>query len=261
MHYVLFTIGPLTLYTYGLMIAIGIVMAFFTAIRRAPQYGLEKENVYNLGICAAIFGLLGAKLLYLIQELPEIIRDPSTITVFLSSGFVVYGGIILGILSAVIFCRRKHQPFFRYFDLLMPSIALAQGFGRIGCLMAGCCYGAETDGWCQITFKDSPLAPNGIPLIPTQLISSAADFLNFAVLVILSRRFRKNGQIGGLYLIFYSIGRFIIEFFRADYRGSVGILSTSQFISLFTVIIGFVLFFRARPDKAPESAQESSGKD
>ena len=106
----------------------------------------------------------------------------------------------------------------------MPSIALAQGFGRVGCLMAGCCYGAETDSWFHIVFHDSSYGPNGVPLIPTQAISSVLNFLHFFFLIWFARKERPAGQVAGLYLVCYSIGRFILEFYRGDLeRGSVGI--------------------------------------
>ena len=106
----------------------------------------------------------------------------------------------------------------------MPSVALAQGFGRIGCFLAGCCYGEETDSPIGIVFHESAYAPNGVNLIPTQLISSGLDFLHFLVLIWLARRVKADGQVAGCYLIFYSVGRFILEFFRGDMiRGNVGV--------------------------------------
>jgi phosphatidylglycerol:prolipoprotein diacylglycerol transferase len=130
--------------------------------------------------------------------------------------------------------------------LTAPSVALAQGFGRIGCFLAGCCYGRETDTAIGIAFHNSPIAPNGVKLIPTQLFSSAGDFLIAVVLLVYARKGRKRGKVGALYLVLYSVGRFIIEFFRNDYRGSIGVLSTSQFISLIILAIGTVMFFMGK---------------
>ena len=130
----------------------------------------------------------------------------------------------------------------KYFDLVMPSIALAQGFGRIGCLLAGCCYGRETDCFFSITFRHSDFAPNGVPLIPTQIYSSLLDFIHFGFLLFVAKHKKADGQVAACYLICYSIGRFILEFFRGDLeRGSVGVLSTSQFISVFAAAAGAAL--------------------
>ena len=239
----LFSIGPITVHGYGLMIAIGVLVAMFIGVKRAPKLGLEQDHIYNLTFYCLIFGLIGAKLLFGIVEIKKIIEDPSF---FLSGeGFVVYGGIIAGILAGYVYCRVKHLEFFRYADIVLPSVAVAQGFGRIGCFLAGCCYGRETDSCLSITFHNSQFAPNGISLIPTQLISSFCNFALAIGLMIYAKKERKPGRVAALYLIFYSIGRSIIEVFRNDFRGDfIGPLSVSQFISIFILIIGVVLFFK-----------------
>lgn len=238
----LFHIGPLTIYGYGFMIAVGVLAAWLVAAHRAKKQKLSEDHVFYLVICCVIGGILGAKLLFWITEFGEIIQDPSVILDTLSDGFVVYGGIIGGIFAGWLYCRIRRIEFLRYFDLVMPSVALAQGFGRIGCLLAGCCYGKETVSMISITFLNSDFAPNGVSLIPTQIYSSILDFLHFFLLLFLAKRVKKLGIIAGCYLIFYSIGRFVLEFYRGDFvRGSVGILSTSQFISIFMAAAGAAL--------------------
>lgn len=230
--------GPITIYGYGLMIAIGIMAAFATAEYRAGKMNLEPGRIFGLTVWGVIGGLLGAKLLYFITQFREVVSDPKHLF-SISDGFVVYGGILGGILGGGLFCKRKKLNFLKYFDLAMPSVALAQGFGRIGCFLAGCCYGMETKGVLGVVFHESEYAPNGIPLVPTQLISSGLDFLHFFILIFLAKRVKADGQVAGFYLIFYSIGRFILEFYRGDLvRGSVGSLSTSQFISIFLLVFG-----------------------
>ena len=173
----------------------------------------------------------------------------------LSSGFVVFGGIIGGILTGLLYCRIRKLVFFKYADVILPSVALAQGFGRIGCFLAGCCYGKETDSILAITFHESEFAPNNVPLIPTEIYSSLLDFVHFGVLLFIAGRKKKDGQVAACYLIFYSIGRFILEFFRGDLiRGSVGVLSTSQFISLFIGVAGvLILILRSRENPGRHS--------
>lgn len=234
-------IGPVTIHGYGLMIALGVLCALIVAGRRAKKRGLDIEIVYSLGILALVFGFLGAKILYCLVELKAFLNNP--LQALSGSGFVVYGGIVGGIIASIVYCRVKKVSFLRYFDLTAPSIALAQGFGRIGCFLAGCCYGRETDSFIGIIFHNSAYAPNGIKLIPTQLISSAGDFLIALILLLFARKARDTGKVGALYLVLYSVGRFIIEFFRNDYRGSIGVLSTSQFIALFILAGGVGLFF------------------
>ena len=237
----LFSLGPFTVYGYGLMIAIGILVAYVTAEYRAKKHGLDPDKIFYLVIWAVVGGFAGAKVLYFLTRLKDIMENPRVI-LDLADGFVVYGGIIGGIFSAMAYCKIKKMPFLKYFDLVMPSVALAQGFGRIGCFLAGCCYGRETDSALGIVFHNSSYAPNDVKLLPTQLISSGLDFLLCAVLILLDRKKKGDGQIAGAYLVLYSIGRFILEFYRGDLiRGNVGALTTSQFIAIFVAMAGVVM--------------------
>ena len=243
----LLRIGPFTIYGYGLMIAIGILAAYFTGEYRAKKRKLPYEHVFYLVVWCVVGGFLGAKILYWITEWKSILENPGFLSATLTDGFVVFGGIVGGIFTAYVYCRVKKLNFLKLFDTLMPSVALAQGFGRIGCLLAGCCYGKETDSSCSITFHSSDIAPNGVALIPTQIYSSILDFLNCIVLCLIARRAKKEKTVAGCYLLFYSTGRFILEFFRGDLeRGSVGVISTSQFISIFIFAIGAVMLLIGR---------------
>ena len=166
--------------------------------------------------------------------------------------------MIAGVFSIWLFCHRKKLNFLEYIDLILPQVALAQGFGRIGCFLAGCCYGIETECPIGIVFSHSDFAPNGVRLMPTQLMSSIFDFIHFAVLVLWAKKAKKaDGQVAALYMIIYSVGRFLIEYVRGDAeRGSVGPLSTSQFISLFIFALGVFLMIWL-----PKRAGKKQGKD
>ncbi|MDE6017149.1 MAG: prolipoprotein diacylglyceryl transferase [Acetatifactor sp.] len=251
------TIGPVTIHSYGVLIVIGIFVALFIGEARAKKRNLNPDEIYNLTICCAFLGFLGAKLLFCIVEWREFLRDP--LSLLKSNGFVVYGGIIVGVLAGYLWCRLRKLVFLDYFDIVLPSVAVAQGFGRLGCFMAGCCYGRETNSAFCVVFHNSDYAPNDVRLIPTQLISEACIFVIAGVLFISARIPRNQGTVGFLYLILYSIGRFCVEFLRNDYRGEIGILSTSQFISIFIFLMGIVGFawmsVRAdRKDRGDESA-------
>ena len=244
MHNEVLKIGPFTIYGYGLMIAIGIFAAYTLAEYRARRLeGVDDERVFGLTAWAVAGGLAGGKVMYYITILPQIISDPSLLYRDLLEGFVIYGALIGGFVGIWLYCRKWKLNLLSYLDLALPSVALAQGFGRIGCLLAGCCYGMETDSAFCIIFQESAYAPNGIPLIPTQIISSVLDFAHFAVLIWFVKKWKKKeGQVTGLYFVLYSAGRFILEFFRGDLeRGNVGALSTSQFISIFTFAAGIGL--------------------
>ena len=238
----LLTIGSFTVHGYGLMIAIGVIAAYMMAEYRAKKKNMDPDNVFLLVIWALVSGYIGSKLLFIITILPDVFKDPSILK-NVWEGWVVYGGIIGGVIGIMIMCRVKKLDFWQYIDLTAPSMALAQGFGRIGCLLAGCCYGRPATSAFEITYHNSAFAPNNIALVPTQIISSGLDFANAFVLLWLDRKKKCNGQIMALYLMFYSAGRFVLEYFRGDLeRGSVGVLATSQFISVFTFILGVVIF-------------------
>ena len=234
----LLQIGPFTVYGYGLMIAIGVLVAYSVGEYRAKKRGLDPDSLFWLTISCLIGGILGAKLLFILVEIKSIIANPK-ILLDVTHGFVVYGGIIGGIGVGYLFCKIKKLPFLKYFDLVMPSIAIAQGFGRVGCMFAGCCYGRETDSWFHVIYQTSDFAPNGVALIPTQLIMAILNFAHFFMLAYLAKKVVKHdGQVAGFYLVFYSIGRFFLEYLRNDPRGEVKMFSTSQFISLFILAAG-----------------------
>ena len=242
MRTILFSIGPLHVYSYGLMIAIGLLAGYGLAWKTAEKMHCDRNHLDSILFTVLISGFLGSKFLYLLTNIPEIMQDPTFIFDSLGSGWVVYGGILGGILGGWIYAKKKGLNFLTYFDWAMPCLALAQGFGRIGCFLAGCCYGCQTKSWFHVIFPEGSLAPAGIPLVPTQLMSSAFDFLLCGVLLWLGHKKKWDGQLGAFYLVAYSFGRFIIEFFRGDLiRGSVGVLSTSQFISIFVFVAGIIL--------------------
>lgn len=248
----LFSIGPVTIHGYGLMIGIGIVLALIAGTYLAKKKGIDADELFNLTTISVIGGFACAKVLFCIVEWDSFVKNP--LGTLGSSGFVVYGGIIGGILLCALYCKMKKLPFWKYFDTVLPAVAIAQGFGRIGCFLAGCCYGRETDSFVGIAFHNSKFAPNDVKLIPTQLFSSAGCFIMAAVLLAYSRKERKDARTGALYLIMYSIGRSVIEYFRNDYRGAIGILSTSQFISIFILIAGIILF--VKPDILVKDVKE-----
>ena len=242
MRQVLFNIGPISVYGYGLMIALGVIAAYMTAEYRGKKLGTDTHHLFSLAMWSLLGGFLGAKVLYWLTDIPAIIANPS-ILLNLSDGFVVYGGIIGGVATGFLLCKKKKLPFAENIDLVIPSVALAQGFGRIGCFLAGCCYGAETHSVFGVVFPDGSLAPTGISLIPTQLFASGLNFLLFGALIIYAKRRHKTGQVAALYLILYSAGRFVLEFLRGDAaRGFIGVLSTSQLIAIVVFCVGCGVF-------------------
>lgn len=245
----LFSIGPFTVHGYGLMIGIGFLLAVMVGGYRTKKLGLSEDDFINIAICLLIFGWTGGKMLFILVNFKAFLASPMSLLG--SEGFVVYGGIITGILSIYIYCRIKKLSFLSYMDMMAPAVAINQGLGRVGCFMAGCCYGRPTDSWFGVVFPDGCLAPAGVKLIPTQLISAAFDIAMAVLLILITRKVKYRGMISGIYLMMYGVGRFIIEIFRNDVdRGMIGALSTSQFISIFMVVFaaGYLYFVnKSRP--------------
>lgn len=234
-------IGPLTLHMYGIMIAIGFVSALLICEKRAKKQGLNADALYGIFWCAVFGGALGSKLLYYTVNIQDVIKDPSIILNF-QNGWVVYGGIIGGVVASFLYLKVKKLDFPAYADLVLPAVAFAQGCGRIGCFFAGCCYGRETDSILGVTYWQSDFAPNGVKILPTQLFSSVGDFALAFLLMAYAKRKPAKGRVAAGYCIFYSIGRFVIEMFRNDFRGEYGPFSTSQLISVFILALGIAAF-------------------
>lgn len=241
MRPILFQLFGLNVYGYGVMIALGIITAFFLLNKRAKDQGYDDDKIFNMTMLAVLAGVLGGKLLYIVTDFQYIIKDPSLLK-DIGNGFVIYGSIIGGVMAVYIYCKKSNWHVLKVFDLVIPSLALAQGFGRIGCFFAGCCYGSPTCLPIGIEFNNSPFAPSGVPLHPTQIYSSIFDFILCLLLLWYDKREHKEGRTFSLYLILYSIGRFLVEYLRNDPRGNVGALSTSQFIAIITLVLGVALY-------------------
>lgn len=245
------TIGRFTIHGYGLMIGLGFAISILLCGYITKKLGLSEDDFTNIAICLLVFGFMGGKLLYVIVNFSQFLENP--LSTLGSGGFVVYGGIIVGIFTIFLYCKVKKISFLSYMDMLAPAVMLTQGFGRIGCFMAGCCYGRETTSAFGVVFPEGCLAPAGVKLIPTQLMSAGFDIVVAILLIVLIRRVKYRGMLSGIYLLAYGIGRFIIEMLRGDKeRGAVGVLSTSQFISIFMVVFAIGYLYAVNKKKLPK---------
>lgn len=262
MKSVLLQIGKVSIYGYGTMIALGMILCVAFACRRAKKnYNIDPDMMFNVAFIGIIAGIVGSKLTYWIVNIKEVIADPSSM-LDLGGGFVIYGGLIAGILAAVVYLKKiKKTTVLDKLDLAVPSIAMAQGFGRIGCFMAGCCYGREAaeGAWYALHFPVDSLAPAGVGLIPTQLISAGLDFLLFLFLWFWSDRESFRGELIAFYMALYSVGRFFVEYLRDDPRGTVGVFSTSQFIAIFMLAAAVALWLVMRKLNLPSLYETAHG--
>ena len=247
MHPILFEFGFIKIFTYGLLVAAGFLAAILFASSRAEKEGLESQKILDLCFYIMLSALIGARFLYVIVEYKYFLTNPIEIFKFWKGGLVFYGGLILGVIAAFLYLKKHKMPLWKTADLLAPSILIGQCIGRWGCLFAGCCYGIKTDVSWAITFTNSlSLAPIGVSLHPTQIYLSLNAAFIFIVLIWLSKRKKFDGQIIWSYGILYSMGRFLIEYFRGDDRGFAveQFLSTSQFVGILIFILSALMFFK-----------------
>jgi phosphatidylglycerol:prolipoprotein diacylglycerol transferase len=254
----LLELGPITIYTYGVLLAAAYLLGLKLAMMRAAQRGLDSARVLDLGIYIIISALLGAKLLLLVTDFQTFRNDPRELLTLVRSGGVFYGGLILAVSVALWYIRRVNLPLWTTCDMFAPGIALGHVIGRFGCLFAGCCYGKPTSLPWGITFTDAYAAANvgtplGIPLHPTQLYEAGAELLILGVLLLTERKGKPfPGRTFWLYMLLYAGSRFVIEFYRGDERGSVGMFSTSQFISIVLAPLAIAMLVYLSRVQAPE---------
>jgi phosphatidylglycerol:prolipoprotein diacylglycerol transferase len=246
MHPILIDLGFFALPSYGVLLATAVLAALWSAKIRAESVGMDAARVVDFGLWLVIWALLGAKILLVIVEWRRYLGDPSQLIGLFRAGGVFLGGFIAAVIAAIVMLRRYKLAALPTFDVLAPSVALGQCIGRLGCFLAGCCWGHECDLPWAITYTDPVAAANlGTPLHvalhPFPLYAATMGFSLFLILRWLFSKGLAPGRVFASYLILYGIGRFLLEFTRGDeVRGLYfgGLVSTSQLISVGLVAIG-----------------------
>jgi len=252
MHPILFEVGNWPVYSYGVLLALAYLAGLQLAVMRARRAGLDSARIMDLGIYLIIAALVGAKLMLVIVDFGYFRDHPRELLSLVRVGGVFYGGLIFALLAGLWLVRRYKLPVWSAADMYAPGVALGHIIGRLGCLLAGCCYGRPTDLPWGITFT-SPVAaasagtPLGIPLHPTQIYDAGAELLILIFLLVFEKRGRPYpGRTWWLYILLYAVARFIVEIFRADDRGIIAGVSTSQFVSLVIAPIAIVMLLRLK---------------
>jgi phosphatidylglycerol:prolipoprotein diacylglycerol transferase len=259
MRSVLLRIGPLPIYSYGVMLMVAFLAGIALAKRRARGYGLSEKFVLDLSLVILISSILGARLMYIILHTEEFRHDLlETINILHGiAGLSVYGGLLVAILAALLYTRSKHQSFWTVADTIAPSVALGIFITRLGCFLNGCCFGLPGEHpWC-VTFSRDTIAGATLPgasVHPTQLYMSLYGLLILAVLLLLARRLERPGALFSLFLLLYGLSRFAVDFLRyydaGNVLGSVGgvRITIHQALSAGVVIVAAVsLARRAKP--------------
>lgn len=248
--------GKFTIPLYGPVFLIGFGIAYLIALKIAPKYQVSREDLSFCTIYAAIGLIIGAKILFFISKLPNIIIHFDVYLKYMSmdwmaalnyafGGLVFYGGLIGAVLGGYRYCYHFKLPFAPYIDIYAPLIPFIHGFGRIGCFLAGCCYGIEYHGFGSVTYPVNEYIPelSAVPRFPVQLLEAGMNFIFSGILFMLIKRKKyKSGQAMGIYLLYYTIARFLLEWLRGDtLRGVWGFFSTSQIVSFLLLPLGIVL--------------------
>ncbi len=255
MHPKLISFGDFFLPSYGLFVALGFLAGLWMAARLARRQGLQADLVVNLAVYCALTGVVGGKLLMILFDLNFYLHNPGELFSFatLRAGGVFYGGLVLALVVAYFYMRQVKLPPWRTADALAPAVALGHAIGRIGCFMAGCCWGSECHLPWAVTFTNSNAhemfgTPLNIPLHPAQLYQSAAEALIFAFLYWRGTKTHAPGLILGLYLMLTSTGRFLIEFDRFHEQALPfgGPLSNAQWISMVIFVLGAMILWKVK---------------
>jgi len=256
MYPVLFEFGPIRIFTYGFFLALAFLSAVYLASREAGRLDLPVARFYDLCFYIILGAIVGSRLLYVLLEWPTFLAHPLKIFALWEGGLVFHGGVVLALVMAFYYMRRHALPWRLTLDALAVGMPVGQFFGRIGCFMAGCCYGSPSHLPWAVTFTNpETLCPVKEPLHPAQLYEAFLALGVFGVIYSLRTRKRFQGQLVLTYFCLAGLVRFLVEFFRhpADYRGPVlwGWMPMTQAVALFIAVISGALLgwwgWRFRP--------------
>ena len=231
MYPVLFKIGPFTIYSYGVCLALAFLICIFLIKKESKIYSLEAETIINFCFWLLISGIIGGRILYCLLNIHFYIKNPLEILMLHHGGLIWYGGLITATFIGILYLKKNHLPILKVADFISPYIALGHAVGRIGCFLNGCCFGKTSELW-GIYFP-----VHQARLIPSQLYSSFFLVVIFLVLRWFRTRPHKQGEIFAFYILFYSTMRFFIEFIRGDSKPLILGLTIFQIISLFLIFI------------------------
>jgi phosphatidylglycerol:prolipoprotein diacylglycerol transferase len=261
---VAFTLGPLSIRWYGIMVASGFLAGYALMSRRAGTYEFKADDVSDLTFMAMLAGVIGARILYVIRFWHEFADSWSDVLKIYQGGLVFYGGFIVAAIAIAVLARRRRWALGRVADLMAPALALGHGFGRIGCLLNGCCFGKPYSGFGAIRYPAfvepgiinpvlgiqleqrvlelTPTLNHCAAVLPIQAIAALGNLLICAFLLWLEKKGRCRNHLFIVYLIIYNAGRFVLEFGRGDYNNRVAGLTPSQITCLWLLPIAIVSY-------------------
>jgi phosphatidylglycerol:prolipoprotein diacylglycerol transferase len=243
-----FVLGPIHLYSYGLLLAAGLLLSLYLMRHRAAKEGFpQPDDCTDIMLAVFVWGFSGARLFYVLQNFSYFAANPLRVFAVWEGGLIFYGGVVASLVGFSITVRMKKLSFWKALDFIAPYTALTQAFGRVGCFLNGCCYGKPCDLPWAVHF------PQAEGLVhPAQVYEAAYTLVLFAFLLKRSRAVRFEGEISLLYLMLYALGRFLIEFVREPGLTWLG-LTHNQWTSI-VIITMASLIFQARRRSALRKA-------
>lgn len=256
MHPIAFEIGNFAIRWYGIMAAVGFLIACWIITLNRKKAGMTTDQATSLVMVAMIAGVIGARLFYVIQFFSQFQGNLWKVIRIDQGGLVFYGGFFLALVSLIVFCRINKLDIVRVFDVVAPALAIGHACGRIGCFLNGCCYGKPTECALGVVYPHGSapaLRYGSSALHPVQLYEAGANVLIFIALFYLVRKGRR-GMAMGTYLAVYGLMRFADEFFRGDHEQFLNGLTPAQVIGLILVPvgIGMAVYFAKHDKKSPE---------
>ncbi len=236
-----------SIHTYGLLIAIGIIIALFIVKKECKRAGINGDKVVDILFWGIWAGIIGSRIFYVIYFPQEFKNDFFEVFKIWKGGLVFHGGLIAAVPLVIYLLIKNRIPVVKTLDVVALGIPIAHFFGRLGCFSAGCCYGEVCDlPWAVKFTHPQTIAPPNIPLHPTQLYEAFLNLFLFLFLFLTRKKKWKEGSVFGSYLLGYGLIRFSVEFFRGDPRGVYINLSTAQWISLVFAATGLFFIFRKK---------------
>lgn len=257
MHRVLFKIGSVTLYSYGLMLILAFFVGAWFARRRAPKYGIDPEKIWDVAFWMLMAGVLGARVLFILQDLPYFLQNRDQLFSLRFEGLTSYGGVLGGFIAVLIWCRVVKVPVVKLLDVLGPAFLVGHAIGRVGCLLNGCCYG----GQCDLPWGIHVLSQDGKTFLPglynpAQIYDSLMNLVALAIVLYVERFKPKTGRIAALVIFLHASCRFIYEFWRAgttsELYGKLP-LTEAQLAAGVLMVVGAALWFWFGSRKAADS--------
>jgi phosphatidylglycerol:prolipoprotein diacylglycerol transferase len=260
----LFQVGHLTVYSYGVLIGLGTLLGIVWLVRLAAKEGVPPEKVEGLGLVIVLSAVVGSKLLTALDYPGFYSGDWSSLwREILNRGGVFYGGLLLALATSALYFWLNHLPGWKIADCAAPGLALAQGIARVGCFLAGCCWGIRTQLPFGVAFTSEQAhsitgVPLGVKLHPTQLYEAALVLLAIPFLLRLLKHKSFDGEVVLAYILYYAVVRLFLEFLRGDPRGSYfnDLLSTSQLISLLIIPTATFLLVWLKRQSSMESRRD-----